>query len=90
MTAIVFHNLFEGLSLGIRIAGLPRPPPAGGLEGGKRSVGWLKPTLAFLFAATTPVGIVLGLLIFGNNGKAGMNGPEDQGMSYSALIVFLS
>ncbi|KAI0028207.1 Zinc/iron permease [Vararia minispora EC-137] len=50
-TAIAFHQLFEGLSLGVRIAALPPDaPPA------------LRAALVGLFAITTPAGIVAGLV----------------------------
>ncbi|EGO23339.1 hypothetical protein SERLADRAFT_416696 [Serpula lacrymans var. lacrymans S7.9] len=72
LTAIIFHQLFEGLSLGIRIASLPSQSDSpdeeqGGAEGGKKKgsgmwMSFLKPTLAFLFAVTNPVGIVIGIL----------------------------
>ena len=83
VAAIIFHQLFEGLSLGIRIANLPRTP----LNGISIScypftamylsdfllAKWIrrafKPTLAFTFAITTPVGIAIGLAAFGH-GKA--------------------
>lgn len=99
VTAIVFHNLFEGLSLGIRIAGLPAAPspspsqlppssdttaslPSNPEDGTpqserrqRRGVSWLKPTLAVLFAVTTPVGIVIGLVAFERGGSgAGAGG----------------
>jgi len=111
----MFHQLFEGLSLGIRIAALPPPKKMhddlrdenahtngdGGLSAseeasnqgalknnylwlspfsssnrhhhrGSRSgwkswkdIHWLKPTLSFLFAVTTPFGMTLGILAFG-------------------------
>ncbi|THH16083.1 hypothetical protein EW146_g4496 [Bondarzewia mesenterica] len=65
VTAIVFHQLFEGLSLGIRIAGLP-----GGASPAPASVPFLKSILAMLFAVTTPSGIIIGLLAFGvDSGK---------------------
>ena len=59
VAAIVFHQLFEGLSLGIRIAGLPDKHHGGG---GARA---LKPLLAVTFATTTPLGIGLGLATLG-------------------------
>ncbi|KAH9944618.1 Zinc/iron permease [Amylocystis lapponica] len=59
VAAIIFHQLFEGLSLGIRIASLPaaydQDSPSSAL----------KPTLALSFALTTPAGIALGLGVFG-------------------------
>ncbi|KAG6915338.1 hypothetical protein DXG01_012086 [Tephrocybe rancida] len=48
--------LFEGLSLGIRIAGLPPSP--------KPNRPWLAPTLSILFAITTPLGMGTGVLAF--------------------------
>ncbi|KAG6835575.1 hypothetical protein H0H93_016869 [Arthromyces matolae] len=56
VTAITFHQLFEGLSLGIRIAGVP--PSTGP---GRR---WLAPVLYAFFAITTPLGMGVGLLLF--------------------------
>ncbi|KAG6853197.1 hypothetical protein C0991_006186 [Blastosporella zonata] len=56
VTAIVFHQLFEGLSLGIRIAGLPSSP--------RPNRRWLAPTLSILFAITTPLGMGSGALAF--------------------------
>ncbi|GLB42662.1 putative ZIP Zinc transporter [Lyophyllum shimeji] len=120
VTAIIFHQLFEGLSLGIRIAALPPPhhPPTSSqstpapsrsrsrsptpIPQTPRSTSshsssssssrshqsqsesqhhrrhphhrhhgppswserWLAPTLAMLFAVTTPAGMVLGVLLF--------------------------
>ncbi|KAI9451823.1 Zinc/iron permease [Lactarius psammicola] len=58
-TAISFHQLFEGLSLGIRIAALPAHP-----DPQQSSLGWLRPLLALLFALTTPAGILSGLIVF--------------------------
>lgn len=58
VTAIFFHQLFEGLSLGIRIASLPPPM-------NKTSRSLLAPALSALFAVTTPVGILIGLLSLG-------------------------
>ncbi len=124
-TAIIFHQLFEGLSLGIRIAALPptkkkdaqlqysddertpsesssnvssqklnaEPPdltvqkvaassPKLKQEAHRwqpfqkwkkwrmwnvREVHWLKPTLSFLFAVTTPFGMTLGMALFPTN-----------------------
>lgn len=60
VTAILFHQVFEGLSLGIRIAALP--PPA---DPQQPILGWLRPVLALLFALTTPAGILSGLYVFG-------------------------
>jgi zinc transporter 1/2/3 len=62
VTAILFHQIFEGLSLGIRIAALP--PPA---DSQRPSLWWLHPVLALLFALTTPAGIISGLFVFGNS-----------------------
>ncbi|KIY73307.1 Zinc/iron permease [Cylindrobasidium torrendii FP15055 ss-10] len=68
LTAIVFHQLFEGLSLGIRIASLPPPSssvlPAPSTFVGRSRQQWLQPTLAFLFAVTTPAGMGLGMAVF--------------------------
>jgi len=61
VTAIVFHQLFEGLSLGIRISGLP---PSKHEREGDDHFPLLEVTLMILFAITTPVGIVVGLLAF--------------------------
>ncbi|KAJ6563396.1 Zinc/iron permease, partial [Mycena vulgaris] len=52
LTAIVFHQLFEGLSLGIRIVSLPAPK-------GRRD--WFSITLSLLFALTTPMGLAIGI-----------------------------
>ncbi|KAJ7471953.1 Zinc/iron permease [Mycena latifolia] len=60
LTAIVFHQLFEGLSLGIRIAQLPAP---------KARRDWFSNTLSLLFALTTPVGLAVGMLVFGPHSK---------------------
>ncbi|KAH9847089.1 Zinc/iron permease [Lenzites betulinus] len=57
--AIGFHQLFEGLSLGIRIAGLPSKHSEDGFK--HLSGRTLKPLLAVTFAITTPIGIGLGL-----------------------------
>jgi zinc transporter 1/2/3 len=62
LVAVTFHQLFEGLSLGIRIASLPAP---------KGRVPWLRAVLAVLFAITVPVGISIGLLAFSASSAAG-------------------
>lgn len=68
IVAIIFHQLFEGLSLGIRIAGLPASKEGSFILPSQ----FLKPALAFTFAITTPVGIGLGLALFssGQHGQA--------------------
>jgi len=83
VTAIIFHQLFEGLSLGIRIAAIPpssdsnapsrSPSPSG--NGSRSSLtpshpgrSILQPVLTILFALTTPLGIALGLLVFKSRG----------------------
>jgi zinc transporter 1/2/3 len=63
-TAISFHQLFEGLSLGIRIAALPAHPESSSLN-------WLRPLLALLFALTTPAGIFSGLIVFDAGHRGG-------------------
>ena len=83
VTAILFHQLFEGLSLGVRIAGLPSSHDAGSstlndnnnndhnnnLGGVPNVLGrTLKPALATAFAVTTPIGIVIGLTAFSSGG----------------------
>ncbi|KAF7986876.1 hypothetical protein HWV62_12620 [Athelia sp. TMB] len=68
VVAIGFHQLFEGLSLGIRISGLPTSNPHGSDPNDKKSFSPLKVTLMFLFAITTPVGILIGLLSFAQSG----------------------
>lgn len=60
VTAILFHQVFEGLSLGIRIAALPPPTDPQQLI-----LSWLRPVLALLFAITAPAGILSGLYVFG-------------------------
>ncbi|KAG1864967.1 zinc iron permease [Suillus subalutaceus] len=59
LVAIIFHQLFEGLSLGIRIASLPSSD-----NGGIKYMAILRSTLIMLFAVTNPAGIVIGLLAF--------------------------
>ncbi|RDX45722.1 Zinc/iron permease [Lentinus brumalis] len=69
--AIVFHQLFEGLSLGIRIAGLPTSDSEHGVHilPGRT----LKPLLASTFAITTPLGIGIGLATLGGVKSKGPN-----------------
>jgi solute carrier family 39 (zinc transporter), member 1/2/3 len=71
VTAIVFHQLFEGLSLGIRISSLPTSKNERDSSG---HVPLLKATLMILFAITTPVGIVVGLFAFPHGTDAGKSG----------------
>jgi len=88
---VIFHQLFEGLSLGIRIAALPSSssysscaheaaavshdplhldlhPDDAYISPHEKNlskfIAVLKPTLACLFAITTPAGIGLGMLVF--------------------------
>ncbi|KAF9072503.1 ZIP zinc transporter-domain-containing protein [Rhodocollybia butyracea] len=76
------NSLFEGLSLGIRIAAItpssdgnagsrPSSPSAKNSSSSSASShsgrSILLPVLTFLFAITTPVGIALGLLVFSSN-----------------------
>ena len=68
-TAISFHQLFEGLSLGIRIAALPAHPDPRQSE--STTLGWLRPLLALLFALTTPAGILSGLIVFDAGHRGG-------------------
>ena len=67
VTAILFHQLFEGLSLGIRIAALPTDSDS--LPSSSKHIHLLKPTLAITFALTTPLGIGIGLLAFTAGGR---------------------
>jgi len=53
-TAVIFHQLFEGLSLGIRISALPAS---------SRATRFLPAILCILFAITAPVGLLLGMLV---------------------------
>jgi len=61
VTAIIFHQLFEGLSLGIRISSLPTSKQE---REGDSHFPFLEATLMILFAVAAPVGIVVGLLAF--------------------------
>ncbi|KAG8942349.1 hypothetical protein FRC04_003801 [Tulasnella sp. 424] len=68
LTAILFHQLFEGLSLGVRLASLPSHIPNIAATGsssanGGISIRFVPPSLAFLFGITTPAGILVGLLV---------------------------
>ncbi|KAI0364623.1 Zinc/iron permease [Pilatotrama ljubarskyi] len=69
VVAIVFHQLFEGLSLGIRIAGLPSKRSEDGFK--HISGRTLKPLLAIMFATTTPLGIGIGLAALGGTKSTG-------------------
>jgi zinc transporter 1/2/3 len=79
VTAILFHQVFEGLSLGIRIAALPPPT-----DPQQPILCWLRPVLALLFALTTPAGILSGLYVFGgghtNAGSAGAGSKIAEGV----------
>ncbi|KAI0643258.1 Zinc/iron permease [Trametes meyenii] len=69
VVAIVFHQLFEGLSLGIRIAGLPSKHSEDGFK--HLSGRTLKPLLAVTFATTTPLGIAIGIAALGGANSSG-------------------
>ena len=83
VAAISFHQLFEGLSLGIRIAALPTTATAPTTETdsqaehqstittGSSLISWLRPLLALLFAVTAPAGILSGLIVFGSGASQG-------------------
>ncbi|KAJ7782725.1 ZIP zinc transporter-domain-containing protein [Mycena metata] len=66
LTAIVFHQLFEGLSLGIRIASLPPPKT----HSHTRRRDWFSITLSLLFALTTPAGLAIGMLSFAHSAQS--------------------
>ena len=53
LVAVLFHQLFEGLSLGVRISALPNG-----------HVPYLKALLCFFFSITAPVGIIAGVSFF--------------------------
>ncbi|TFK51541.1 Zinc/iron permease [Heliocybe sulcata] len=84
--AIIFHQLFEGLSLGIRIAQLPTSAShAHQHKNGnddhdhgdhKPYLRFLKPTLMALFALTTPLGILLGILLFSSPSTSSPSDPQ--------------
>ncbi|KAH8111618.1 Zinc/iron permease [Phellopilus nigrolimitatus] len=75
--AILFHQLFEGLSLGVRLAALPRASR-------------LTPVLAAIFAATVPAGILLGRATL-SHGRPGDTMKRTQGLmsAFSAgMLVY--
>ncbi|KZV84712.1 Zinc/iron permease [Exidia glandulosa HHB12029] len=59
VTAIIFHQLFEGISLGVRISELPAHQGTSHILPGRPSI--LPRVLVVLFALTVPFGILLGL-----------------------------
>lgn len=59
LTAVTFHQLFEGLSLGTRIATLPTNSRT------------LRPLMMVSFATTVPIGIAAGLLLFTGSYEGG-------------------
>lgn len=59
VVAIIFHQLFEGISLGVRISELPAHAGTSHVLPGRAPV--LPRVLVCLFAATVPAGILLGL-----------------------------
>jgi solute carrier family 39 (zinc transporter), member 1/2/3 len=83
VTAIIFHQLFEGLSLGIRIAGLPPSSKHKYNHSGKKPREWLQPTLSFLFAITTPIGIGIGLAFLQSSHK----GPSSGSASSAKMLL---
>jgi zinc transporter 1/2/3 len=84
VTAITFHQLFEGFSLGVRIASLPaardgkaaatllsQDNPSTNLHPKQQRRGGtqlLEVVLAMLFAIATPVGLGVGLRLFRSGG----------------------
>ena len=79
VTAIIFHQMFEGLSLGIRISALPTSPHHDHDHGSPQrnhdkhehrtvlqrlAQNWLKLVLYVLFAITTPAGMAVGIAAF--------------------------
>lgn len=71
IVAVIFHQLFEGLSLGIRISILPRTRPI------------LPIILCILFALCTPLGVLVGLFAF----PSGARGTPDEAEQVTAKIV---
>jgi zinc transporter 1/2/3 len=62
---IIFHQMFEGLGLGSRIAGLSLP----------YHLSWTRYAAAILYAICTPVGVAIGLGVresYNGNGKAAL------------------
>ena len=75
---MIFHQLFEGLSLGVRISSLPHA------VGGFDSLAFLKPLLCILFAITPAAGIGIGLLALSTTNFGGRN------RSFNYLITVLT
>jgi zinc transporter 1/2/3 len=79
----MFHQLFEGLSLGIRIASLPAR------HGSKfKRLPFFEQTLSILFAVTTPIGMVIGLLSFlkgADSGASSMHFSTDDSLNMYQL-----
>src|SRR5882757_5843840 len=61
LTAVTFHQLFEGLSLGTRIATLPTNSRT------------LRPSMMMSFATTVPIGVAVGLLLFTGPYEGGLS-----------------
>ena len=96
VTAIIFHQLFEGLSLGIRISSLPQTrikpkPKCRSKSGGEFSL--LQITLMILFAITTPIGILIGLIAFSSSESSIAHAKLTQGLlcAVSAgMLIYVS
>ncbi|KAI0084576.1 Zinc/iron permease [Irpex rosettiformis] len=78
VTAILFHQLFEGLSLGIRIAALPSESKRGAFSHLPGYV--LKPLLTLSFALTTPTGLWIGLAAFSSTSSSSLWLKQMQGV----------
>ncbi|KAF8582950.1 Zinc/iron permease [Ramaria rubella] len=80
LAAVVFHQLFEGLSLGIRICSLPS---------GSDANLYLPVVLCVLFAITAPVGVLLGVefLPSVDPGTVSLTGERDSGVVQAALLT---
>ncbi|KAI0694068.1 Zinc/iron permease [Cytidiella melzeri] len=78
VTAIMFHQVFEGLSLGIRIAALPSEASQGAFSNLPARI--LKPLLTLTFALTTPAGLWIGLAVFTSTAKSAPHLKEMQGL----------